>query len=58
MSVYRFVIDDHMNEWAVSIEVEADDEAQARRRAEGYMFARRSVGDAEGSVRLEPDGHR
>lgn len=55
MTVHRFRIIDEMNEWAYAIEVEADNDTQARARAESYMFARRSVGDADGLVHIKRD---
>jgi len=51
--LYTFrILDDH-NEWAVAIQVNAENEDQARRRAEHYMFSRRTV--ASGPLSSESD---
>lgn len=44
MTAYRFSVVDEMNPWFLGVTVDADDEAQARRRAEHILFARRDVG--------------
>jgi hypothetical protein len=45
--LYTFRILDEFNEWAVAIQVNAEDEEQARRRAEHIMFARRTTSSGE-----------
>jgi hypothetical protein len=52
MSIHHFRIDDPANPWAKAIEVEATDEEEARMFAGSYLFARRTTGEAEGSVHL------
>lgn len=55
MNVYRFLIEDGMNEWAYAIEVKAIDQEEALARATSYMFARRDVGEPDGLVHLVRD---
>lgn len=57
MGVYRFAIADPMNPWVVAIEVEADNPAEASRRAGSYLFARRTCGDHETLVHLTEEPH-
>lgn len=53
MPTYRFRVEDPMNPWARSVEVEGIDEIEAEARAESWLFARRTVGDDPRLVHLE-----
>lgn len=55
VDTWRFRVRDDHNPWFVAVEVQADDPATARRRAEAVLFARRTVGDHTG-VTIHPDG--
>jgi hypothetical protein len=53
MAAFLFDVVDTWNPWFTGIEVHADDETQARQRAEQMMFARRGV-SAPAGVTIHP----